>query len=330
MPKLRLTFACGSYDRTQPLMDGRIGIEGVELQSFPMEPEECFARAFRSQDFDITELSGSSHLLTTARGDAHYVGIPAFVSRVVRHSAVYIRTDRGIRSPEDLRGKLIGLPEYQMTACVWARGLLSDEYGVKAEDVHWRNGGQEQPGRTERTAITLPPRIDLQSIPAGKTLSGMLEAGELDALITARAPSCFVRGAPNIARLFPDFRTAEEAYFRKTGLFPIMHLIGIRRSLVEQHPWLAASVQKAFDEARAHALQQLRHVGTLAVMLPGMVDDLKRAESVMGPDLGRYGFGANRPELDAMVRWAHEQGLTDRQMDAAEMFAAATRDTSRI
>ena len=330
MPKLSLSVAVGDYDRMRPLVDGAVQIDGVDPVFSLLEPEEIFFRAIRHAEFDVCELSFSSYTVKTARGESPYIAIPVYPSRAFRHTCIVIRTDRGITKPEDLRGKLIGLPEYQMTACVWARGLLSDEYGVKAEDVHWRNGGQEQPGRTERTPITLPPRIDLQSIPAGKTLSGMLEAGELDALITARAPSCFVRGAPNIARLFPDFRTAEEAYFRKTGLFPIMHLIGIRRSLVEQHPWLAASVQKGFDEARAHALQQLRHVGTLAVMLPWMVDDLKRAEAVMGPDLWRYGFGANRAELDAMVRWAHEQGLTDRHMDAAEMFAAATRDTSRI
>ncbi|OYW38324.1 MAG: 4,5-dihydroxyphthalate decarboxylase [Hydrogenophilales bacterium 12-61-10] len=330
MARLQLTFACGGYDRVRALMDGRVAVEGVDLQVFPLEPEECFARAFRSQDFDITELSGSSHLLTTARGDAHYVGIPAFVSRVFRHSAFYIRTDRGIGGPEDLRGRTIGLPEYQMTACLWARGILSDTYGVPAEAVHWRNGGQEQPGRTERTAITLPARIDLQPIPAGKTLSGMLESGELDALVTARAPSCFVRGAPHVGRLFPDFRAAEEAWFRRTGMFPIMHLIGIRRSLVERHPWLAASVMKAFEQSRAIALHELSQVGTLFTALPWLADDLARAQAVMGPDYWRYGVGPNRPELAAMVRWAREQGLIDHDMPVEAMFAAATLDPARI
>ena len=330
MPRLSLTLACGGYDRGRALMDGRVAIEGVDLQVFPLEPEECFARAFRSQDFDITELSSSSHLLTTARGDAHYVGIPAFVSRVFRHSSIYVRTDRGIASPADLRGRCIGLPEYQMTVCLWARGILSDAYGVRTEEVQWRNGGQEQPGRTERTPITLPPGIDLQPIPADRTLSGMLAAGELDALITARAPSCFLDGTPNIARLFPDFRTAEEAWFRETRLFPIMHLIGIRRALVERHPWLAASVLKAFEQSRDIALHELRQVGTLFTSLPWLPDDLARAEAVMGPDYWRYGFASNLPELQAMVRWAREQGLVARDMDPAEMFAAATLDPSRI
>ena len=330
MAKLKLTLACGSYDRTRPILDGRVAIEGVELNAVSLEPEECFARAYRGQDFDVTELSGSSHLLTTARGDAPYIGIPAFVSRVFRHSAFYIRTDRGIRSPRDLRGRRVGLPEYQMTACLWARGILSDEYGVAATEVQWRNGGQEQPGRTERTAITLPPGFDLQPIPADRTLSGMLEAGELDALITARAPSCFVRGAAHVGRLFPDFRNEEEAWYRRTGLFPIMHLIGIRRSLVEREPWLAASVFKAFLEARDIALHELRQVGTLACMLPWLADDLRRAEAVMGPDLWPYGVARNRGDLEAMTRWAHEQGLSDRRMPIEEMFAASTLEVARI
>lgn len=330
MARLQLSLAAGTYDRIAPLFDGRVRIEGVELTCFPLEPEECFARAYRSQDFDITELSGSSHLLTTARGDAHYIGIPAFVSRVFRHSAFYIRTDRGISKPEDLRGRKVGLPEYQMTACLWARGVLSDEYGVRAEEISWRSGGQEQPGRTERTPIVLPPHIDLAPIPAGRTLSGMLEAGELDALITARAPSCFDRGAPHVGRLFPDFRSAEEAWHRKTGLFPIMHVIGIRRSLVEAHPWLAASVMKAFDQALAIALHQIRQIGTMFATLPWIADDLRRAEAAMGRDFWRYGIGANRADLAAMVRWAREQGLIDHDMPVEAMFAPATHDMSRI
>lgn len=329
MSKLAVSLACAPYDRVTPLMTGRVAIEGCDVNFFPLEPEETFARAYSSQDFDITELSASSHILTSARGDAPYIGVPAFVSRVFRHSAYYIRTDRGIKTPQDLRGKTIGVPEYQMTAALWARGILSDEYGVKAQDIRWRNGGQEQPGRKERTPID-PPGIDLKPIPPDKTLSAMLEAGELDAIISARAPSCFVRGAPNIGRLFPDFRAAEEAHFRKTGLFPIMHLIGIRRTLVEKYPWLPASVFKAFLQAREIALHGLKEVGVLYAMLPWLPDEVKRTQAVMGPDFWPYGLEANRKDIDAMLRWSYEQGLSPRHPTIEDVFARGTHATPKL
>ena len=243
MPKLQISFASCPYDRLNPVMSGRVPIEGCDVNFFPLRPEELFPRVYHTQDFDVTELSASSHILTSLRGDADYLGIPAFVSRVFRHGDIYIRTDRGIRTPEDLRGRIVGVPEYQMTAALWIRGILSDEYGVKTSDIRWRNGGLQRPGRGERTPISLPPSIELQTIAADKTLSGMLADGEIDALITAVRPLCFTEKAPNVGRLFPDFRAAEEAYYRKTGMFPIMHMMGVRRSLAgsaslapRQHP----------------------------------------------------------------------------------------------
>lgn len=240
MSKLALTMACATYDRVKPIADGRVKIENVDLTFFDIDPEEAFKRAFQGREFDITELSASTHILTTSRGDAHYIGIPIFPSRVFRHGSIYIRTDRGIKAPHDLRGKLVGVPEYQMTAAMWARGVLSDEYGVKSSDMKWRSGGLHHPGRVERTPINLPPEIELQPIPSGRILSDMLASGELDALVTARVPNCFIEGAPNVVRLFPNVREVEEAYYRKTQMFPIMHLIGIRRSIIEQYPWLAS------------------------------------------------------------------------------------------
>ncbi|HYY60603.1 MAG TPA: ABC transporter substrate-binding protein, partial [Burkholderiales bacterium] len=236
MAKLTVSLACCDYDRTRALFDGRVGIEGCEAIATALEPEEAFHRAFKYREFDISELSLSSYTLQVSRGENPYVAIPAFVSRVFRHSGIYIRTDRGINRAQDLKGKTLGLPEYQITANVWIRGMLKDEYGVDTRDIHWRNGGVEDPGREERTALKLPPDIDLKPIAKDKTVSVMLEAGELDGMIGARAPSCFLRGVPNVARLFPDFRTVEQDYFRRARMFPIMHAIGIRKSLVEQHP----------------------------------------------------------------------------------------------
>jgi 4,5-dihydroxyphthalate decarboxylase len=324
MSKLALTIAVHPYDRVRAIYDGRVEIEGCKIKAFPIEPSEAFLRVYQAQEFDVTELSVSSHIFTTARGDAPYVGIPAFVSRVFRHSSFYIRTDRGIEKPEDLRGKLVGVPEYQMTAALWARGILSDDYGVKPQEIRWRTGGQEQPGRVERTRLSLPPGFDVEAIPRDRTLSDMLAKGEIDAVISARAVSAFTRGAPNVGRLWPDFRAAEEAYFRKTKMFPMMHMIGLRRSLHEAHPWLATSIYKAFRKAKDIALAELAEVGFLYVSLPWIGDDLARAQSVLGKDVWPYGVEANRRELTAMTRWSVEQGLASREVTMEELFARGT------
>ena len=321
MKKLSLTVACAAYDRTWPLISGQVPIEGCDTKFSVIDPSEAFVRAYRSQDFDVTELSSSSHILTTARGDAHYIAIPAFISRLFRHSSFYIRTDRDIRSAKDLRGKKVGVTEYQMTAGLWARGLLSDDYGVQSTEIHWRSGGMDKPGLTERTPIKLPENIDLQPIPTDKTLSQMLEAGELDALIAARAPACFTQGSPNIARLWPDFGAAEEDYFRRTGLFPIMHLVGIRRSLVEAHPWLAINVLNAFTRAKNIALKEIEDVGISRASLPLLPADVARAKALMGPDFWPYGFETNRKAIEAMLRWSKEQGLSHRLVAPEELFA---------
>ncbi|HMK80997.1 MAG TPA: PhnD/SsuA/transferrin family substrate-binding protein [Xanthobacteraceae bacterium] len=324
MAKLSVSLACAAYDRTWPLISGRVPIEGCNVNFVVLEPGEAFVRAYRSQDFDITELSASSHILTTARGDAPYIAVPAFVSRVFRHSSFYIRTDRGIRSASDLRGKTVGVTEYQMTAGLWARGLLSDDFGVRANEIRWRRGGLDAPGGAERTAIKLSADIDLQSIGDGKTLSGMLLDGDLDAIIAAHAPAPFLQGAANIGRLWPDFRAAEEDYFKRTGLFPIMHLIGIRRSLVERHPWLAPSVLKAFTRAKQIALEELEDVGVSRASLPWLPSDVARAKQIMGPDFWPYGYPANERAIDCMLRWSVEQGLSQRLVKPEELFAPGT------
>jgi 4,5-dihydroxyphthalate decarboxylase len=319
--KLNISFACCPYDRLNPILTGRVEIEGCTPNFFPLKPEELFPRVYSTQDFDVTEISASSHILTTLRGDAHYVGIPAFVSRVFRHGDIYIRTDRGIRSPQDLRGKTVGVPEYQMTAALWIRGILSDEYGVNTSDIRWRNGGLQKPGRGERTPIKLPDSIELKSIPADKSLSGMLADGEIDGVITAIQPKCYAERAPNVDRLFPDYRTVEEDYYRNTGMFPIMHLMAVRKSLAEQHPWLAGNVLKACVQARAIVMEEMQSTGMFYSMLPWLTDDLARAKAVMGPQMWPYGVTANQRELEAMLRWSHEQGLAPRVGTIEELFA---------
>ncbi len=321
MSKLKISFASCPYDRLNPIICGRVLIEGCDCNFFPLRPEELFPRVYSTQDFDVTEISASSHILTCLRGDAHYIGIPAFVSRVFRHGDIYIRTDRGIRKPEDLRGKLVGVPEYQMTAALWIRGILSDEYGVKTSDIKWRSGGLQKPGRSERTPIRLPSDIELEAIAPDKCLSAMLADGEIDALITAIQPNCYADKMANVDRLFPDYRAVEETYYRKTGMFPIMHMMAVRKSLAEEHPWLAGNILKACFQARSIVQEEMKSTGMFYAMLPWLTDDLARAHAVMGPDMWPYGVTANRKELEAMLRWSHEQGLAPRQGTVEELFA---------
>jgi len=325
-----LSLAVGDYDRTRAIFDGRTKIEGCDVTAVMLEPEEAFHRAFKFQEFDATEMSLSSHIVNTARGSVHYVGIPAFVSRLFRHSGIYIRNDRGIKRPEDLKGKTIGLPEYQITANVWIRGMLKDQHGIEPRDIKWRRGGIDEPGRDERTPIKLPADIDLKDIPRDRTLSQMLEAGELDGMIGARAPSCFLRGAPNVARLYPDYPKAEEEYFRRTKIFPIMHLIGIRRTLAEQHPWLAVSVFKAFIRAKEICMKEFEQIGHLACSLPWSVYEYERLKRAIGEDYWSYGLEANRHVIETLASYSFDQGLSARKVSAEELFARSTHELSKI
>jgi 4,5-dihydroxyphthalate decarboxylase len=330
MVDVPITIACGNYDRTRAIQDGRVRVEGCAVTYLPLYPEEIFHRVFRFQEFDVSEISFSSFIRTVAAGASEYVGIPAFVSRIFRHSGIYIRTDAGIGRPEDLRGKRVGVPEYQITAVVWMRGMMQHEYGVLPTEIHWRNGGQEQPGRQERTPLKPIPGLDLKPLGPEQTLVAMLKAEELDALFTARAPSSFLAGEPHIARLFANTREAEQAYYRKTRMFPIMHLIGIRKSLVQQYPWLPVSVYKAFCEAKALAMTDLTDVNALMVTLPWLEAETKETMAVMGRDFWSYGVHENMREIEALTQYAYEQGLTDRKVAVEELFARSTFDISKV
>jgi len=327
---LQISLAVGDYDRTRAIHDGRVKIEGCDTSVVMMAPEEAFHRAFKYQEFDVTEISMSSHMLSLARGDNQYVAIPAFVSRLFRHSGIYIRTDRGINRLEDLKGKTVGVPEYQMTANVWIRGALQDLHGIKASDIKWRGGGLEEPGREERTKITLPKEIDYQRVPTDRTLSDMFAKGELDAIFAARAPSCVLRGEPNVRRMFPDYPKVEEEYYQKTKIFPIMHAIGIRKSLAERHPWLAVSVYKAFLAAKAICMEEMGQIGHLAVSQPWSVYEHERLQRLMGKDYWSYGAHENRHVIEALARYSFEQHLSVRQLKFEEVFAPSVYELSKI
>ena len=330
MAKLDLSVAVGDYDRTRPLADGAVQIDGANPVFMLLEPEEIFFRAFRHAEFDICELSLSSSTVKLAAGDNPYVGVPVFPSRAFRHSSIVIRRDRGIASPADLRGRRIGTPEYQLTACVWARALLEDEYGVKPSEITWVRGGMNQPGRVEKIALSLPPDIRIESAPEGATLNAMLVAGDIDGIIAPRAPAALEQNAPMIGLLFSDPTEAAISYFRRTGIFPIMHLLGIRRSLAERHPWLPFAVMKAFEQAKAIALAKLSDNAAPKVTLPFLDDQVKAARALMGEDFWPYGLEANRTVLETFLRHHCAQGLSARQFAIEELFHPSTLEVHRV
>jgi len=320
MPPLEISIATGDYDRVRAIKDGRVPVQGCAVRHMTPPLEELFIRALVASEFDACEVSMSSYLIARSRGNTTYKALPVFLSRVFRHSAFYIRTDRGIRSPEDLRGKTVGVPEYQMTAALWARGLLEDEYGVKPSDIAWRNGGLEQAGRHEKLKLDLPVEISLKPIGDTETLSAMLADGKLDALASPRTPSCFARKTPDIARLFPDYRAAERAYFAKTGLFPIMHVLAVRESLLTAHPWLASSLFVAFKQAKEMAVRDLEEIGALMATLPWLTSELAETRALMGEDFWPYGLEKNRKPLEAALRYSFSQGLSARKLSIEEAF----------
>jgi len=326
---LELSLACQLTDRTRALIDGKAAVDGCRINFIHGPAEELFQRAFRHGEFDIAELSLGTHLMTTARGESRYVAIPVFLSRSFRHSAIYVRGDRGIDSPEQLKGRKIGVPDFQQTAGIWVRGMLSDEYGVRSSDVQWVTGGLEQTGREARMPYRLPDDIRVESIGPHATLATLLANGEIDAVIAPKPPSCFGRN-PDVRRLFPEYRAAEEAWFAKTKLFPLMHVVGIRRSLVEQHPWLPVNVYAAFCKSRDIALGELTIMDTLRVMHPWLVSEVERVRALMGPDFWRYGIAENRADLDALQRYAKSDGLIQNEVTLEQLFATSTFDSFRF
>lgn len=330
MSKLKLSVAIGDYDRMRPISDGSVAIDGVDPQVMLLEPEEMFFRAFRHQEFDICELSLSSYSVKTADGTCPYLAVPVFPSRAFRHTSIFIRTDRGITRPQDLKGKRIGIPEYQLTANVWARMILQEDYGVHPRDIQWVRGGYETPGRSEKIRIDLPPDVVIEAAPDNATLSGMLAAGELDGLIGPRAPSCFERGHPQVAWLFEDPTAVALDWYQRTGIFPIMHVLGVRRTLLDEHPFLAGAVVKAFTRAKAVAQEKLTDTSATKVTLPFVEEQLRRARTLMGADFWAYGLEPNRPTLEAFLATHHAQGLSKHRLQPEDLFHPASLETHVI
>jgi 4,5-dihydroxyphthalate decarboxylase len=330
MPKLPLTLACWDYDRTRALLEGRVPVDGIELNYLNLPVEETFFRMLRHREFDAAELSLSSYTVSLFKEDRPFLAIPVFPSRFFRHSCIYVNRDSGIREPKDLAGKRVGVPEFQMTAAVWIRGILSDEYGVPVSSVSYFTGGEEEPGRPEKLTLSLPPEIRVQPIGETQTLSRMLEAGEIDALYTARAPSTYGDGRGRVQRLFENYSAVERDYYQRTRIFPIMHTVAIRRDVYERHPWVAQCLYKAFLESQREVYRALEDTAALKFMLPWLHEHVAQTQQAMGKEFWPYGLALNEGVLTTFLRYHYEQGLSRRQLEPRDLFAPETLESFKI
>ena len=319
-----LSVAFWNYDRTLPLADGRVSVAGWDVRCQVLRPQELFPRAFGAAEFDVAELSLSRYAMQTAAGTCAYVAIPVFPSRTFRHASIYIRTDRGISRPQDLKGRTVGLNNYDDTAAVVVRGMLRDDYRLAVPDITWCIGSLEQ-NQAPRVAVPpLPPEV--KTVAAEKTLDALLAGGEIDAVISIVPPPSFRAGHAKIARLFPDWRAAEQDWYSRTKHFPIMHLVGIRRSLVDEHRGLARAVYDAFCRAKELAVAELEHLQAPKVTLPWAAAELTQTRTMLGHDFWPYGFRANRAALERQLRYSSEDGLLAKRLEPETLFVADLLD----
>jgi 4,5-dihydroxyphthalate decarboxylase len=321
MSSLPLTFASCKYDRMEALRSGEVTADGIDLDMRVFEAgREIFDRMVGGREFDVAELSSSEFISLMGRGDCPFVALPVFPSRVFRHGYIFINTRAGIRTPNDLEGKRVGVPLYTQTAAIWVRGHLAHQYGVKLDTIRWVQGAVEKGGshgRPHAPPLLEPANVEIND--SGRSLEELLAAGEIDALVGSRKPPMLGR-SPAIARLFPDFRAIEREFYVRTKIFPIMHLIAMRRELHEQHPWVAASLYRAFAASKERALVRMRYGGSLAVMLPWLMSEVEEVDALFGGDAWPYGVEANRPTLEALVQHMVEQHFIARAIPVDDLF----------
>jgi 4,5-dihydroxyphthalate decarboxylase len=318
-----LKIAVAAYDRTLPLMAGLIGIEDAQAEYVTAPLEEIFARAFDEQAFDVTELSFSNYLYLTSTGECPYVGLPVFPSRSFRHSAIFIRTDRDIKGPRDLVGRIVGVREFSMTAALVARGVLEDDFGLRSKDLRWRYGPADSEDSNPIVRIK-PDGIELEPLGRDRNLSDALRDGEIDAMVAYKPPKAFLEGAPNVGRLFVDYEAIEADYGRRTGIFPIMHLLGVRREIAERNPNLCVRICDAFEASRRYAVERTKEAQAPFTSLPWAPSESARSKHILGDNFWSYGVEANRPALEALCRYSRAQGISSRPLAVEELFVPET------
>lgn len=328
MAQLPVSVCFWNYDRTMPMADGRVAIEGCDAAFDIRRPEDAFHRAFYHAEYDITELSFSRFMARYSEDDVAYDVIPVFPSRAFRHGALFVRSDRGIETPGDLKGKSLGLLDFEMTAALVARGMLIDDHDVAAQDISWVVGAVEDDGGhiPQGASKSTAQGVEIRLAPEGRSLSALLADGDIDGIVGLYEPSCMAGGAP-VKRLFPDWRGTEQDYYRRTGIFPIMHTVAIRKTLLAENPWLARAVFKAFCDAKDIAVAELQVPQASKVTLPWVVAEYAATAEIMGGDVWPYGFAANRTVIEAMIRWSRNDGLLARPLTADELFVPELLDT---
>ncbi len=319
MSKLRLTLAMSDYDHVRDFTKGKVEAGGIDITYLELSAEETFFRFTTFREWDVSEMSMGKYVSLLSRDDTSLAVIPVFPSRIFRQSSIFVRAGSGIERAQDLAGKRVGVPEWAQTAAVYTRGYLMHQVGVALADIDWYQAGVNEPGRSEKVGIDLPEAVRYTTVP-DRSLDEMLLAGDLDAIMTARAPASFLRGEPGVARLFANYRDVEEAYYRETGIFPIMHTIAIRRAVLDEHPWIAMNLFKAFDEAKRRSVARMIDVTAPRVPIPWCFEHAARARELFGDDYWPYGIEPNRTTLEAFLEFAHEQGVCRRKLTVEELF----------
>jgi len=324
--KLSLIVSGYKLDRTEALIDGRAQVEGCDIKFEPSGIGDINTNVFSGpQTLDVTEIGLHPFMLAYANeGFRDYSLLPIFPIRVFRHKSIFIRTDRGIKGPEDLRGKKVATPGFSSTSLTWLRGIVQHEYGVKPEEIQWvqssKDSSAKAVGKVSKQESMVPKGLSVSKGPEGKDESDLLESGEVDALFHAAEPRAYVEGHPKVARLFPDFRKTEHAYFEKTGIFPIMHAVAIRNSLIEQHPWLPKAVFDAYSKSKQLMYDHLKKMGWATISLPWVAQEIEETRALMGDNFWPYGIEPNRKALEALFQYSHEQGLATRRLTIEELF----------
>lgn len=329
MSRLKLSVAVSDYDHTREVGTPRVPVEGIKVNMLDYEVEEIFYRFTLHREFDVSEMSMAKFVAQVAGERPDILGLPIFPSRVFRLSNIYVNTDSGIEKPEDLRGKRIGTPEWAQTASVYTRGWLTDHVGIPLQEVDWRQAGVNQPGRIEKVALNLPDGVKVTPEPE-RSLGEMLASGDLDAAFSAHAPNAYVDKHPKIRRLFEDYQSAEEAYYKETRVFPIMHIMAVRREILDPNPWVAGNLCTAFQRALDRSIARVKEITASRMPVPWLTYTAEARMELLGPDYFPYGIDPNRHTLQAFLKWSFEQGITRRHLEVDELFPESLQGEFKI